>query len=103
MFLRILEILGWMLLGQVVLILTFYVLISWDGWMKDLKNFFYGLWTWQERKPVYRDIGNNQFENLFAWLSPVDHWEWVKRKTPKFIRKIKIWYNKTFQKKHSKI
>ena len=57
-----------------------------------IKDFFYGLFTWQKKVPVYRDIGNNQFSNLFAAMFPVHHYEWVKRGTLK--EEIKEWFNK---------
>ena len=61
-------------------------------WIPEIKDFFYGLFTWQKKVPVYRDIGNNQFSNVFAAMFPVDHYEWVKRGTLK--EEIKEWFNK---------
>lgn len=62
-------------------------------WIPKIKDFFYGLFTQQKKVPVYRDIGNNQFSNVFAAMFPVDHYEWVKMKTP--IQWIKEKFNKT--------
>jgi hypothetical protein len=61
-------------------------------WIPEIKDFFYGLFTWQKKVPVYRDIGNNQFSNVFAAMFPVDHYEWVKR--GKLKEEIKEWFNK---------
>lgn len=61
-------------------------------WIPEIKDFFYGLFTWQKKVPIYRDIGNNQFSNVFAALFPVDHYEWVKRGTLK--EEIKEWFIK---------
>jgi len=61
-------------------------------WIPEIKDFLYGLFTWQKKVPVYRDIGNNQFSNVFAAMFPVDHYEWVKRKSLK--EEIKEWFIK---------
>jgi hypothetical protein len=61
-------------------------------WIPEIKDFLYGLFTWQKKVPVYRDIGNNQFSNVFAAMFPVDHYEWRKMKTP--IQWIKEKFNK---------
>jgi hypothetical protein len=61
-------------------------------WIPEIKDFFYGLFTWQKKVPVYRDVGNNQFSNVFAAMFPVHHYEWVKRGTLK--EEIKEWFNK---------
>jgi hypothetical protein len=61
-------------------------------WIPEIKDFLYGLITWQKKVPVYRDIGNNQFSNVFAAMFPVDHYEWRKMKTP--IQWIKEKFNK---------
>jgi hypothetical protein len=61
-------------------------------WIPKIKDFLYGLFTWQKKVPVYRDIGNNQFSNVFAAMFPVDHYEWRKMKTP--IQWIKEKFNK---------
>ena len=60
--------------------------------LSDIKDFFYGLFTWQKKVPVYRDIGNNQFSNVLAAMFPVDHYEWVKRGALK--EEIKEWFIK---------
>ena len=54
--------------------------------LRDLKDFFYGLFTWQKKVPMLS--GNNQFSELFSWFFP-QQYEWHKRKTPKIITKIK--------------
>lgn len=61
-------------------------------WIPEIKDFFYGLFTWQKKVPVYRDIGDNQFSNVFAAMFPVHHYEWVKRGTLK--EEIKGWFIK---------
>ena len=85
-----LEILGWIGIG----IVSFFIIgclfaklliniLFFDELVKKpIKDFFYGLFTWQKKVPVYRDIGNNQFSNVFAAMFPVDHYEWKKMKTP---------------------
>jgi hypothetical protein len=92
-----LEILGWIAVGFV----SFFIIgclfaklliniLFFDELVKNpIKDFFYGLFTWQKKVPVYRDIGNNQFSNVFAAMFPVDHYEWVKRGTLK--EEIKEW------------
>lgn len=87
------EILGWIAIGFV----SFFIigclfaklLINILLVKNPVKDFFYGLFTWQKKVPVYRDIGNNQFSNLFATMFPVHHYEWVKRGTLK--EEIKEW------------
>lgn len=94
---EVLEILGWIAVGFVsffiigclfvkllINILFFNELVK-----NPIKDFFYGLFTWQKKVPVYRDIGNNQFSNVLAAMFPVDHYEWVKRGTLK--EEIKEW------------
>ena len=54
----------------------------------DIKDFFYGLFTWQKKVPVYRDIGNNQFSNVLAAMFPIDHYEWQPREIPNWIKKL---------------
>ena len=61
-------------------------------WIPEIKDFLYGLFTWQKKVPVYRDIGNNQFSNVLAAMFPVHHYEWVKRGTLK--EEIKEWFIK---------
>ena len=94
---EVLEILGWIAVGLV----SFFIIgclfaklliniLFFDELVKNpIKDFFYGLFTWQKKVPVYRDIGNNQFSNVFAAMFPVDHYEWVKRGTLK--EEIKEW------------
>ena len=94
---EVLEILGWIAIG----IVSFFIIgclfaklliniLFFDELIKNpVKDFFYGLFTWQKKVPVYRDIGNNQFSNIFAAMFPVDHYEWVKRGTLK--EEIKEW------------
>ena len=96
----ILEILGWITIG----IVSFFIIgclfaklliniLFFDELIKNpIKDFFYGLFTWQKKVPVYRDIGNNQFSNILAAMFPVDHYEWVKRGTLK--EEIKEWFIK---------
>ena len=96
----VLEILGWIVIG----IGSFFIIgclfgklliniLFFDELVKNpIKDFFYGLFTWQKKVPVYRDIGNNQFSNIFAAMFPVHHYEWVKRGTLK--EEIKEWFNK---------
>lgn len=62
-------------------------------WIPEIKDFLYGLFTWQKKVPVGRDIGNNSISNMLAFLCPIDHYEWVKMKTP--IQWIKEKFNKT--------
>ena len=93
----VLEILGWITVGVV----SFFIIgclfaklliniLFFDELVKNpIKDFFYGLFTWQKKVPVYRDIGDNQFSNVFAAMFPVDHYEWVKRGTLK--EEIKEW------------
>ena len=101
---EVLEILGWIAVGFVsffiigclfvkllINILFFNELIK-----NPIKDFFYGLFTWQKKVPVYRDIGNNQFSNMLAAMFPVDHYEWVKRGTLK--EEIKEWLFKVYGK-----
>ena len=54
----------------------------------DIKDFFYGLFTWQKKVPVGRDIGNNSISNMLAFLCPVDHYEWQPREIPNWIKKL---------------
>lgn len=96
----ILEILGWIAVGFV----SFFIIgclfaklliniLFFDELIKNpIKDFFYGLFTWQKKVPVYRDIGNNQFSNVLAAMFPVHHYEWVKRGTLK--EEIKEWFIK---------
>jgi hypothetical protein len=81
-----LEIVGliFIILFGIAFCICFYYFI-----LPDIKDFLYGLFTWQKKVPVYRDIGNNQFSNVFAAMFPVDHYEWVKRGTLK--EEIKEW------------
>ena len=100
-----LEILGWIAVGFV----SFFIIgclfaklliniLFFDELVKNpIKDFFYGLFTWQKKVPVYRDIGNNQFSNVFASMFPVHHYEWVKRGTLK--KEIKEWLFKRFKRK----
>ena len=95
---EILEILGWIAIG----IVSFFIIgclfaklliniLFFDELIKNpIKDFFYGLFTWQKKVPVYRDIGDNQFSNIFAAMFPVHHYEWVKRGTLK--EEIKEWF-----------
>lgn len=101
---EVLEILGWIAVG----IVSFFIIgclfaklliniLFFDELVKNpIKDFFYGLFTWQKKVPVYRDIGNNQFSNVFAAMFPVDHYEWVKRGTLK--EEIKEWLFKVYGK-----
>ena len=57
-------------------------------WIPEIKDFFYGLFTWQKKVPVGRDIGNNSISNMLAFLCPVDHYEWRPREIPKWIKKL---------------
>ena len=95
-----LEILGWISVG----IVSFFIIgclfvklliniLFFDELVKNpIKDFFYGLFTWQKKVPVYRDIGNNQFSNVLAAMFPVHHYEWAKRGTLK--EEIKEWFIK---------
>lgn len=86
-----LEILGWIAVGFV----SFFIIgclfaklliniLFFDELIKNpIKDFFYGLFTWQKKVPVYRDIGNNQFSNVLASMFPIHHYEWRKRGTLK--------------------
>ena len=80
-----LEILGLVFVSMLAFSLTFVFIFLWSS---DIKDFFYGLFTWQKKVPVYRDIGNNQFSNVFAAMFPVDHYEWQPREIPSWIKRI---------------
>ena len=94
---EVLEILGWIAVGFVsffiigcLFIKLLINILFFNELVKNpIKDFFYGLFTWQKKIPVYRDIGNNQFSNVLAAMFPVDHYEWVKRGTLK--EEIKEW------------
>ena len=100
-----LEILGWIVIG----IVSFFIIgclfgklliniLFFDELVKNpIKDFFYGLFTWQKKVPVYRDIGDNQFSNVLASMFPVHHYEWVKRGTLK--KEIKELLFKRFKRK----
>lgn len=49
--------------------------------VKFLGRFFYGLFTWQKRVPVYVLTGNSFMIDLLDMSRP-DHYEWRKMKTP---------------------
>lgn len=82
-FLEIVGLIFIILLGIAFCIFFYYFILP------DIKDFLYGLFTWQKKVAVGRDIGNNSISNMFAFLFPVDHYEWHKRETPKWIEKLK--------------
>ena len=99
---KILQILGFMFISWFILIFTISAFLNWNYWIENIRDFFYGLKTWQKKVPVYRDIGNNQFSNLFAFMFPIERYEWKKRETPKIITQIKKWYNGKIKCKNNK-
>ena len=96
----VLEILGWIAVG----IVSFFIIgclfaklliniLFFDELIKNpIKDFFYGLFTWQKRVPVYVLTGNSFMTDWLDMLIP-DHYEWRKMKTP--IQWIKEKFNKT--------
>ena len=60
--------------------------------IKFIGRFFYGLFTWQKRVPVYVLTGNSFMTDWLDMMIP-DHYEWRKMKTP--IQWIKEKFNKT--------
>ena len=84
----IIQIFGWIFLVLLAIVLIMYICLNWKDMLGDIRDFFYGLFTWQKKVPIYRINGSNQFSELFSWLSP-HHYEWRKRETPKIITKIK--------------
>ena len=80
-----LEIMGLIFVSMLAFSLTFiFIFLCWS----DIKDFFYGLFTWQKKVPVGRDIGNNSISNMLAFLCPVDHYEWQPREIPNWIKKL---------------
>ena len=84
----IVQIFGWIFLSLLVIGIITYLCFNWKDMFVSIKDFFYGLFTWQKKVPIYRITGGNQFSELFNWMSP-HHYEWRKRETPKIITKIK--------------
>jgi len=84
----IIQIFGWFFLILLVIALIICICLNWKDILRDFKDFFYGLFTWQKKVPIYRITGSNQFSELFDWMFP-HHYEWRKRETPKIITKIK--------------
>ena len=84
----IIQIFGWIFLVLLVIGFFMYLCLSWKDMLISIKDFFYGLFTWQKKVPIYRINGSNQFSELFSWSFP-HHYEWRKRETPKIITKIK--------------
>ena len=84
----IIYIFGWIFLALLVICFVAYICFNWKDIMINIKEFFYGLFTWQKKVPIYRITGSNQFSELFSWIFP-HHYEWRKRETPKIISKIK--------------
>ena len=80
-----LEILGLIFVSMLAFSLTFIFIFLLGS---DIKDFFYGLFTWQKKVPVGRDIGNNSISNVLAFLGPVDHYEWQPREIPNWIKKL---------------
>ena len=84
----IIQIFGWLFLVLLVIAFITYLCLNWKNMLGSIMDFFYGLFTWQKKVPIYRINGSNQFSELFSWLFP-HHYEWRKRETPKIITKIK--------------
>ena len=82
------------LLGAGVVILVLYVLsviVFWDYHKTKWHDFFYGLFTWQEKVPIYNMRGNSFFIQWMSMWWP-DHYEWKKRKP--FFEYLKCKINK---------
>ena len=84
----IVKCLGWFWFSLIALAVVYGLLL----WLWRLLQWIYGLLTWQKRTPIYVWSGNSFFMDLLSFSSP-DHYEWRKRETPKFIIKIRNWYN----------
>jgi len=84
----VIQIFGWIFLSQLVIGFIAYLCFNWKDILVSIKEFFYGLFTWQKKVPIYRLSGSNQFSELFSLMSP-HHYEWRKRETPKIIRLYK--------------
>lgn len=84
----IIQIFGWIFLVLIVIVFIICICLNWKDMLGGIRDFFYGLFTWQKKVPIYRINGSNQFSELFSWFSP-HHYEWSKRKTPKIITKLK--------------
>ena len=84
----IIQIFGWFFLVLLTITVIICICLNWKDMVGSIKDFFYGLFTWQKKVPIYKISGSNQFSELFSWIFP-DHYEWRKRETPKIITKIK--------------
>ena len=84
----IIQIFGWFFLVLLTIAVIICICLNWKDMVGSIKDFFYGLFTWQKKVPIYKISGSNQFSELFSWIFP-DHYEWRKRETPKIITKIK--------------
>lgn len=84
----IIYIFGWIFLALFIIGFITCLYFNWKDMLGSIKDFFYGLFTWQKKVPIYKISGSNQFSELFSWIFP-DHYEWRKRETPKIITMIK--------------
>lgn len=84
----IIQIFGWAFLILFIIVFITYLCLNWKDMFGGIRDFFYGLFTWQKKVPIYRITGSNQFSELFDLMFP-HHYEWRKRETPKIITKIK--------------
>ena len=84
----IVQIFGWIFLSLLIIGFITYLYFNWKDMLESIKDFFYGLFTWQKKVPIYRITGGNQFSELFNLMTP-HHYEWSKRETLKIITKIK--------------
>lgn len=84
----IIEIVGWIFSVLFVIALITCLCLNWKDMLGSVRDFFYGLFTWQKKVPIYRITGSNQFTELFDWMIP-HHYEWRKREIPKVITKLK--------------
>lgn len=84
----VIQIFGWIFLVLFIIALITCICLNWKNMLESIKDFFYGLFTWQKKVPIYKISGSNQFSELFDWIFP-HHYEWRKRETPKIITKIK--------------
>ena len=70
------------LLGGLFVIVVLFLLnvvIFWDYYKTKWHDFFYGLFTWQEKVAVYNIRSNSLFGEFLDRLF-TDHYEWKKRK-----------------------
>ena len=61
----IVQIFGWIFLSLLVIGFITYLYFNWKDMLGSIKDFFYGLFTWQKKVPIYRITSGNQFSELF--------------------------------------